>query len=238
MDAHVWLVSLDAPDVDEAWCNRVLSDEERDRAGRFRFPRDRRRYIVSHAALRSVLASHLARPPEQLEFFRRPGGKPALMPSAAGPLVEFNLSHSDGLALIAVTRERQIGVDLERVREDVAFAEVAARFFSARENAALVALPSRLQRLAFFQCWTAKEALSKARGRGLDGTPSDVDIAWTPDDVVRIRPTGRDLTLLPLNPARGYVGAVAIEGERVEIELLSAALEGGAPWRQPIAMGR
>jgi 4'-phosphopantetheinyl transferase len=237
MDAHVWLVNLDAPDVDEAWCNRVLSAEERDRAGRFGLPCDRRRYIVSHAALRSVLASQLAVPPEQLEFFRRPGGKPALMPSADGPLAEFNLSHSDGLALIAVTRERQIGVDLERIREDVAFAEVAERFFSAREIAALMALPPRLQRLAFFHCWTAKEALSKARGAGLDGTPSDVDIAWTPD-VVRIRPTSRDWTLLPLNPAQGYVGAVAMEGERVEIELLSAALDAGARWRQPIAMGR
>jgi len=238
MDANVWLVNLDAPDVDEAWCNRVLSPEERDRAGRFGFARDRRRYIVSHAALRSVIASHLAVPPEKLEFCRRPGGKPALMPGADGRLVEFNLSHSDGMALIAITRERQIGIDLERVRDDVPFAEVAERFFSARETAALMALPSRLQRLAFFRCWTAKEALSKAWGTGLDGTPSDVDIAWTPDDVVRIRATGRGWTLLPLNPAQGYVGAVAMEGGRVEIGPLSATLDAGARWRRPIATGR
>lgn len=237
MDANVWLVNLDAPDVDEAWCTRMLSPEERDRANRFGFARDRRRYIVSHAALRSVLASRLAVPPEQLEFCRRPGGKPALMPSPDGPSVEFNLSHSDGMALIAVARKRQIGIDLERVRNDVPFAELAERFFSARETAALTALPSRLQGLAFYQCWTAKEALSKARGTGLDGTPNDVDIAWTPDDVVRIRPTGQDWTLLPLNAAQGYVGAVAMEGERAAIGLLSAAFDAGARWRQPIAMG-
>src|SRR5438093_11933609 len=118
MEVQVWFVHLDDVSVDEACCYRLLSSDEQNRAGRFAFCDDRRRYIASHAILRSVLASHLLVLPEELQFSKGLNGKPALTTIPGHPRVEFNLSHSEGMALIAVARERQVGVDVEWIRHD------------------------------------------------------------------------------------------------------------------------
>lgn len=217
MDVQAWFAHLDDVSVDEACCYRLLSSEEQNRAGRFAFCDDRRRYIVSHAALRSVLASHLLVLPEELQFSIGLNGKPSLTAMPGHPRIEFNLSHSQGMAAIAVARERRIGVDVEWVRHDFPFADVARQFFSAEEIVGLIALPTRLQRLAFYQCWTAKEALAKATGTGLDGQLNLTEIVRTRGDIVRIKSTMPGWNLSELQPGRGYVGAMAIEGEECEV---------------------
>src|SRR5262245_2548692 len=216
MEVQVWCAHLDEVS-DEACGYRLLSSEEKNRAGRFVFRDDRRRYIVSHAILRSVLASHLLVLPEELQFSRGPNGKPALMTIPGHPRVEFNLSHSEGMALIAVARERQVGVDVERLRHAFPFVDVARRFFSAEQAAKLMAQPSRSQRLAFYQCWAAKEALAKAKGTGLDGKPNDIEIIRAGYDSVRVKSTMPGWMLAELRPGHGYVGAVAIEAEECEV---------------------
>ena len=173
---HVWLVRADDAALCMACCENLLATAERDRAARFKFEKDRRLYTVAHAALRSILAGYLNVAPGDLEFEIGQRGKPRLAPTFSKDSLEFNLSHSSEVALIAVTREREIGVDIEHVKKEFAFAEVAERYFTTREVSAIRALPQDLQRRAFYQCWTSKEAFLKAKGVGLSGELDEVEI--------------------------------------------------------------
>ena len=132
--------------------------------------------------------------------------------------LHFNLSHSEGLALIAVTRNSQLGVDLERVRSNVEIDAIARRFFSTSEKEALASLPASLRRRAFFVCWTRKEAYVKGRGEGMN-YPSDcfavtVDPRFPADLIQNTRDPSDlvDWTLGDLRPGRGFVGALAALG--------------------------
>ena len=217
-EVHVWLARLDDASFCEECCQCLLSSEEKNRASRFKFAKDRRHYIASHAALRSTLSSYLPVAPEDLQFSTDPNGKPTLTQIPAKLLVQFNLSHSNEIALIAVVRERQIGVDAEWVKQDFPFLEVAQRFFSAKEVAALTALPTQLQRLAFFKCWTGKEAFLKAKGTGLSGELDEVEIVLNPDGGVRVNGTLPNWTLVELIPSDGYVGALVFEGQQCRLK--------------------
>jgi 4'-phosphopantetheinyl transferase len=166
-------LSASIPDV------RVLSRDEHERAARFHFEKDRQHFKVSRSALRIVLGRYAKLPSESLEFGQTEYGKPFLTnPEAAGLL--FNLSHSGEVALIAVAREREVGVDVELMRADFATNEVAEHFFSVAEIYTLSGLEPKLRTQAFFNCWTRKEAYVKARGEGLS-MPLDVfDVSLAP----------------------------------------------------------
>ena len=209
---HVWLVRADDAALCMACCENLLATAERERAARFKFEKDRRLYTVAHAALRSILADYLKLIPEDLQFETGPRGKPRLAPTFRKDSLEFNLSHSFEVALIAVTRERDIGVDVEHIKEQFAFAEVAERYFTTREVSALRALPEALQRRAFYQCWTSKEAFLKANGVGLSGELDEVEIVLAGEGRVQVKSTLPGWYLSELNPCAGYVGAVAWEG--------------------------
>lgn len=216
-EAHVWLARLDDASFCEECCRRLLSSEEKYRASNFKFARDQRRYILSHTALRSALSSYLSVAPEDLQLSTEPNGKPMLTPMLGKPRVQFNLSHSNDIALIAVTREREIGVDIEWIKQDFPFLEVAQSFFSTKEVAALAALPTQLRRLAFFKCWTSKEALLKAKGTGLSGELDEIEVILTSHDV-RVNGTIPNWDLVELSPCDGYVGALAVEGTQCRIK--------------------
>ena len=195
-EIHVWLVGVD----DGSFCIRcgtdLLSSDGQERAARFKFQNDRRRYVADHAALRSILSIYVNNPARDLQFAEGPYGKPKLAPNQAKNKFEFNLSHSHEVALVAVTQGREIGVDVEWVR-DFAFDEVAQRFFTTKEMAALHRLPLHLQREAFYKCWTSKEAFLKAKGTGLSGQLDEVEIVRA-DDVVRVKGT------IPNSSRRAY----------------------------------
>ena len=175
-EVHLWKVDLSAtvPDV------RLLSRDEHERAARFHFEKDRQHFKASRSALRMILSRYLNLPPESLEFAQTEYGKPFLTNlEAAGVL--FNLSHSGEVALIAVAREREVGVDVEFMRADFATNEVAEHFFSMAEIYTLSGLEPKLRAQAFFSCWTRKEAYVKARGEGLS-MPLDVfDVSLAPE---------------------------------------------------------
>jgi 4'-phosphopantetheinyl transferase len=147
-----------------------------------------------------------------------PNGKPKLAEEFARRDVRFNLSHSFDLALLAVTRSREIGIDVELVKEDYAFDDVAARFFTAHELAAFRALPVHLQRQGFFKCWTSKEAFLKAKGTGLSGKLDEVKIALSSEQRVLISASVPGWTLSELNPGNSYEAALVIEGGAVPID--------------------
>src|SRR5205809_3281247 len=156
-EIHVWCAGLDKLASDLPAFAAPLSESERKRADRFQFDRDRNRFIVRHGLLRMILGRYLNIEPERVTFAYESRGKPLLYGPAAMPPFHFNLSHSNGLALIALTRQAALGVDVERVRFIPEAAQIAAKFFSPAEAAMLHAIPSDQKPGGFFLAWRLKE---------------------------------------------------------------------------------
>lgn len=202
---EIWSVDLERPAIPLAELERVLSDEERERARRFLDPVNGERYRAAHGALRLILARYADTPAEQLELRPREGGKPEL--AGGGP--HFSLSHSGELALVAVCAACPVGVDVERVSDDRDVERVARRAFGPRERAPLEAASGAARRELFFRLWTCKEACLKVGGRGISGL-EDIEVTLGPDDSLSARDSAGELAVAPLEPADGYAGAVAV----------------------------
>ncbi|BDI28185.1 hypothetical protein CCAX7_002360 [Capsulimonas corticalis] len=164
--AHVWGVALDDARLPLDALAATLNAAERARAARFKFARDRDAFVIAHGALRAILCGYLGLEAHEIVFQEGAHGKPELSGGMAGSL-RFNLSHTHGAALVGVTRNARIGVDIERIREDTPILELARRFFHPDEARALEQTPSDQQLSAFFTTWTRKEALVKAHGDGI-----------------------------------------------------------------------
>lgn len=217
-EVHVWRALLDVAPQRVATLHYTLATDERERAERFRFPIDRARFIVARGLLRAIIARYLDQEPGAIMFQYSTAGKPSLR-DEAGSGIRFNVSHTDDIALYAVTRFREVGVDIEGIRPDLASERIAERFFSPREVVTLRALRSELQYEAFFRCWTRKEAYVKARGTGITVALDQFDVSLALDEPAMIlgsREAGaarHRWSLLHLTPGPGYVGAVALAGE-------------------------
>ena len=191
----------------------LLSPSERQRADRFAFERDRRRFIVARARLRQLIAARLDIKPDEVELVYGAHGKPALADSG----LRFNVSHCDDLAVYAFSWGQEIGVDVEAVRWLVDAGDVAARFFSRRENATYSALDPLDKPLGFFNCWTRKEAFIKALGDGLNHPLDAFDVSLAPNEpakILRVDNTPGESCGWSVNsfvPARGFVAAVVTE---------------------------
>jgi len=164
-ELDLWRIGLLQPDWIKDRCRQVLADDEAGRAARFRFPADQDRFLITHGAIRHILAGYLTVSPEAVRFEYGNYGKPEIV--GDGSNLRFNLSHSADLAIAAIVRESRIGVDVERVRTDAPCMEIAEQYFSAGEIAQLKSVSSDQQTEAFFDCWTRKEAYVKACGAGL-----------------------------------------------------------------------
>jgi 4'-phosphopantetheinyl transferase len=224
-EVHVWQTPTQLPAELRQSCEGWLSDVERLRAERFRLPRLRRQFVARRGLLRAVLASYLAAPPEDLCFAYGHKDKPRLTGDPGWEKLEFNCSHSGDVALIAVTRAGEIGVDVERIRADVRHAELAARFFAPAEATALARRSGREQRQLFFHLWTAKEAWIKAVGGGLSIPLRQFEIRVRPGDppvpVLNPGDGGEEALgwVYPLEVAPGYAGALAAGESDLEVRL-------------------
>lgn len=163
-EVHLWRAELTSLAESARTLVAVLSEDELGRAARFRFEKDRHRFIVVHAALRHNLSGYTGTPAGALRFSCGTHGKPSLQP----PLLEFSLSHSHELALFAFAT-RPVGVDVEYLLRKLDFVAIARRYFSPEEAAAIAAGPPAWQAIAFFRSWTRREAFLKVTGRGLVG---------------------------------------------------------------------
>lgn len=208
---HVWRIDLEQPDAILDGLEDLLAEGEKARAQRFRFVRDRRRFTVARAALRQILAGRLGVKPRSIEFSTGAYGKPYLTERT----FRFNVSHSGGLALVAVARNRELGVDIEELRPMDDAEELADRFFSASESRKLRAAPDSASRIrGFFECWSRKEAFIKALGEGLSHPLDSFEVSFYPDTAVTLRLGSGDSgkwVLRNIDPGPGYCGAIVFE---------------------------
>lgn len=213
-EAHIWLARLDERKA--ADLAQILSDDERARAGRFRFERDRKHFIVARGFLRIILGKYLKTSPENLRFEYNKYGK--LFIADTRSELKFNLSHSDDLALYAVTRRREIGIDLERIKKDFVEDGMIANCLTSREAEHFKTLSENRRVSFFFDCWTLKEAYLKASGEGFLIPPNQIETSSFIDfpknlgeEISKIQNPPFSLQKLP--PIPGCKAALAIEGK-------------------------
>lgn len=215
-EVHVWRTTLKQPAsvVEDYW--KLLSEDERNRANAFHFRRDRDRFVVARGVLRKLLSRYLQRQPGQIRFCYGPFGKPDL--EDEGSELRFNLSHAGDVALYAITGERQIGIDIESLRDAFTDTDIAEHFFARGEVETLRHLPSEVRTRAFFNCWTRKEAYIKARGDGLSLSLNSFEVSLSPGEPTALLHNYEDerevsrWSLQELDPGDGYVAAFAVEG--------------------------
>ena len=217
-EIHVWRARLDVNVICFRHLRNTLTEDELSRAERFYVREVREHYIVARGILRTILGRYLHTAPQQLCFSYNVYGKPALIATGDDETLRFSVSHSHGLALYAVTRDRAVGIDLEYIRAEVEPEAIASRFFTRRENEALRAYPAGLRRSAFFSGWTRKEAYLKARGDGLSLRLDHIEVSLAPNEPARLLNVTGDRSetsrwsLQALSPWPGYAAALAVEG--------------------------
>ena len=227
---HVWCAYLDEFSGKLPRFYGMLSDGERFQAVRFRFQEDRDHFVIRRGLLRTILGLYLRDSPASIAFCDGPNGKPALASPAGAETLHFNLSHSCRLAVYAITRAVPLGVDVERIRPMNDMQEIASRFFTAHENALLRAIPLHQRLKAFFNCWTRKEACLKATGQGIGEGLAGVEVTLAPSRAARVlsimgsAQAAAGWSLHALEPATGYVCAVAYRGQRLEMECRTFSL--------------
>ena len=228
-EVQVWRADLDAFAFREGSAGRFLSQDERDRASRFHFARDRRRFMAGREILRLLLSAYLDLEPGNLSFRYSAHGKPELDSARLESRLAFNVSHSGPAALFAFVRDHKVGVDVEQLRTDLATYEIAEQFFSQAEQAALKQIPQHLQHQAFFACWTRKEAFVKAKGEGLSLPLDQFDVSLTPAQPAEILGTRPDTeerhrwSLWSLDVDPGHAAALAVDGNGMHLTLCFAA---------------
>ncbi len=202
----------------------TLSVEEKKRASRFTFTDKQNEFIVSRGLLRRALSHLLKRPANSFEFAYSKEKKPFLKNTNLNETPVFNVSHSHGQALIAISRNRQLGIDIEKIREDVEYKKLAQRFFSKNENRALLAYQGNVQR-AFFATWTRKEAFVKAIGKGIAFGLGEFDVNTDPDTAPELLETRnqaidvKNWRMASVATADDYIASVAADAGEFSLRL-------------------
>jgi 4'-phosphopantetheinyl transferase len=214
-EVHVWRIELEVPVTDLDFYAALLAADECARRDRYRFELLQKRFVARRGAMRAILAAYLDAAPAALVFEDGGYGRPVLGGSLAG-MLSFNLSDSGDLALLAVCRRYRVGVDVELIRPDIAALEIAERFFSHLERAALAAVPMDRTIPAFYRCWTRKEAYLKGTGAGIAAGLTHCSVSLEEGGPGLLHVDGKPevpgrwlLRSLPIDP--GYEAALAVE---------------------------
>lgn len=210
LSVSLYTIWLDNPPAEVDALRAVLSPDEKARADRLRFPQDRLRWVRARAALRGVLGRHLDCPPERVEFAYGAHGKPRLAAARDHARLRFNLSHSGGVALLAVTGGMDVGVDVELIRTDFDTQALALAVFASDERDCLRSASPEARLALFFMFWTAKEAVVKALGAGLSCSTTGFSVAALTQEA---RATAEGLTVCQIAMPGGYAAALAAPGQ-------------------------
>jgi 4'-phosphopantetheinyl transferase len=211
----LWPIRISSAEAEVASWQTLLSREEQHRVAGLRFDHLKRSFIVSHGLLRGLLGLYLNIEPAKVQIRYSANGKPYI---AKSKWLKFNVSHSNGIVLFAVTRDCEIGVDLEQTRGIPEMLEIAQQFFCPGETSKLRSLPVHQRERAFYQCWTRKEAYIKATGEGLSIPLNSFQVTLGPDDPARFvhigqdRELARSWTLADVELVGSYTGALAYHG--------------------------
>jgi 4'-phosphopantetheinyl transferase len=214
-EIHVWTADLDRPDPPREHLASVLTAPERCRAARFLRPIDRDRAVASRGLLRMLLARYTAMPPHEVPIAADHRGKPYV----TGLPWAFNVSHSEGLCVYAVSLGRRVGIDVERVRPMPHMDDLVRRFFAPRERREFAGLPSCQRQEAFYNAWTRKEAYVKATGVGMHEPLERFAVSLRPGEPAELFECASDPAaadrwrLFGWQVAPGYVGALAVESD-------------------------
>jgi 4'-phosphopantetheinyl transferase len=217
-EIHIWRSDLDLPMLSFPRLFRYLSVDERTRAERFLFEKDKKRFIAGVGILRALLGLYLDTDPCELRFHYGDHGKPRLSDESGKEILYFNRSSSEGRAVYGFTRDCEIGVDIEYIRDLPEMNRITERYFSEIENEVFGSLPENEKREAFFNCWTIKEALVKATGDGLFRPLDSFEVFLGPDEPARLinvagnPSTAARWSIQSFKPAPGYAAAFAVEG--------------------------
>jgi 4'-phosphopantetheinyl transferase len=209
---HVWAWDLDRSPLDSDW--NILGEEETLRARRFVYPRDRDRYVCAHSAVRTLLGGYIGIDGAEIIFSNLAYGKPQIHGDNPAQQIRFNLTHSAGIAAFAVSRDHNLGIDIEYVQP--IDPEIAKDHFSPSELLTLDTLPPEQWLQGFYRCWTSKEALLKGEGLGLNLPLDGFDVEVCPQlppALVAVTPhtnISLDWTLVELQPADHFIGTLAI----------------------------
>jgi 4'-phosphopantetheinyl transferase len=220
-DVLVWHACLDVSDDVLEILDATLSVDERGRSARYVFDRDRRRFIAARGILRRILGARLGVDAQHLRFAYGDRGKPSLRSGPAAEVVRFNLAHSHGHGLFAVSDGAELGVDIELIRPLPGAAAIAERFFSQLERSLLFDLPLSQREVAFFLCWTRKEACLKALGAGLAHPLDAFSVSLDPGAPARVLEAqtteiGSGWPLHDLSRLPEYAAAIVVNGNYVE----------------------
>ena len=224
-EVHVWRVSVTQTRSLVPHLSKLLDAEESKKAARFHFERDQVRFIVARGGLRLILGRYLKTDPAQIRFSYSPHGKPGLSGAHSDSVLKFNLAHSHDLALYIFSLTRELGIDVEHMRPEVAGDEIAERFFAAMEVDALRTFSAERRMEAFFNCWIRKEAYIKARGEGLTFPLGDFVVSMAPGEpagLLTVRDAPQEASrwsLQELNAGEGYAAAIAVEGHDWQLKL-------------------
>ena len=227
-EAHVWWENFALLPVSGAKQNlQILAPDEIQKAERFRFEKDRNHYISARSWLRKIIGKYLRMEPAALRFGYGEYGKPWLMNEEGNPhSLQFNLSHSEGVAICVLAWEKAVGIDVEALRFENSYDHVAENFFSQNERQALQSVAPEFKKIAFFNCWTRKEAYLKARGDGLIFPLDEFDVSLDSDEakllsVHHFPEENQRWTLYHLNPKPNFVAALAVAGKPNEIRFFT-----------------
>lgn len=220
-EIHVWEIYLDYNSDKVDKYIDILSDEEKNKAFSFRFSDVRGRYIISHAALRLLLSEYLGKSFAEISFYTNKKGKPYIKSNHG---IYFNLSHSHKISVVAISKEQEIGIDIEYLLRKINLKDIARRFFTIKENEKLDALPENLKKEAFFRCWTRKEAYLKAKGFGISVSLKSVEVSLLPEEKPEILAIDglpmeqRNWSLFDIIHIHNYIGAIAAKGRYKNIK--------------------
>ncbi|MEQ8171002.1 MAG: 4'-phosphopantetheinyl transferase superfamily protein [Candidatus Eremiobacterota bacterium] len=213
-EVHIWLASLDIDRISPECIEKILSEDEIKRAGKYYFEKDRNHFIACRYILRNILSLYLNIGAEKIKFSYNPYGKP----SVPGGEISFNLSNSYGLALYGITFDKEIGIDIEHIPEDFSWEEIVKQFFSKKEIIELYRIPGDMRKKAFFNGWTRKEAYIKAKGMGLSIGLDSFDVSLIPGkaaELLEVRGKKEEKSrwlLKEILISNNYVAALAVEG--------------------------